>query len=482
MKRLILMLFFLVMFKANIWAKSNQPNFIIFIADDVSWNDFACYGNPNVKTPNIDRIADNGIKFTNTYLTASSCSPSRNSILTGRYPHNTGAPELHTQPPQWMLSFPEVLNENGYYTGFSGKFHSHDFASKGFDIISKDYEEIGNSGSDSWVSTLNSRPDDQPFFMWFAALDAHRAWGENRFSGTHHPDSIKVPFYLADAPDTREDLAQYYDEVYRFDYRIGEVLGELEKQGDLENTFVIIMADNGRPFPHSKTRVNDRGMKTPFIVCWPSEIPQKPQISQSLVSAIDIAPTILSLAELDVASSFQGRSFERLLKDPTQKFRNYIFAEHNWHDYEAHERMVRDENYMYILNSRPLSPNMGPADAVESPTHKDLTTLKAKGQLSAAQADVFVTPRPSEEFYDYRFDSLQVVNVASMPQYQEQLNELRSVLQQWMDETGDDIPANLTKDWFLRMPGYIQTRNHQIRGNLPGNKNNATKNNNSGPF
>ena len=473
---LIVFLFFIYW---NIYAQKSKTNFIIFIADDVSYDDFGCTGNPDVKTPNIDKLAANGIKFTNAYLTASSCSPSRNSILTGRYPHNT---ELHTQPPLWMPSFPEILNSNGYFCGFAGKFHSHDFAEEDFDIVSREYEEIGNSGSDSWVSTLNSREKDQPFFIWFAALDAHRAWGENQFSGTHHPDSIKVPFYLADAPGTRKDLAQYYDEIYRFDYRIGEVMDELEEQGVMENTCVIIMADNGRPFPHSKTRVNDRGMKTPFIVYWPEKLPAEPQVSNSLISAVDIAPTIVSLAGYEVSPTFQGRSFGKILDDPSQPFRNYVFAEHNWHDYEAHERMVRDKNFMYILNSRPLSPNMGPADALESPSHRDLIALKAKGELSVIQADIFVTPRPAEELYDCRFDPLQLINVAAMPQYQDQLEHLSGVLQQWMKETGDNVPHNLTKDWFLRLPGYINTTQNGVRGELPGEALNATKINEKGPF
>ena len=119
-----------------------KPNFIIFIADDVSWNDFSCYDNNNAQTPNIDKLAANGIKFTNVYLTASSCSPSRNSIITGRYPHNTGAAELHTEPPLEMLSLPEVLKNNNYYTVQAGKFHMGKYAKRGFDISYDDKDGV----------------------------------------------------------------------------------------------------------------------------------------------------------------------------------------------------------------------------------------------------------------------------------------------------------------------------------------------------
>jgi len=483
MKHLVLV-FLIVLFveKYNLFASNKKTNFIIFIADDISWDDFGCYGNSQVQTPVIDDLAENGIKFNNTYLTASSCSPSRNSILTGRYPHNTGAAELHTQPPLNMVSLPEVLKENGYFTAHSGKWHMGDYAEKGFDVISRTYDKIGNSGSDDWVNVLQQRPKDKPFFLWYAALDAHRDWGENQYSGTHNPDSLVPPFYLANGPETRKDLAQYYDEVFRFDVRIGEVIAELKRQGELENTLIMVMSDNGRPFPHSKTRVNDRGMKTPFIIYWPGKVDEKPQESNSLVSAIDIAPTLLSIAGVQPGESFQGVSFLPVIEDPSKDFRNYVFAGHNWHDYEAHERMVRSKDFMYILNSRPNLPQLGPADAVSSPSYNELMQLYATGKLSAAQADIFSVPRANEELFDCQKDTLQLLNVASVPAYQEPLEELRAVLQQWMDETGDNIPAYITADWYLRVPGYIGTDAKEIRGEMPGAANNATGNNNKGPF
>jgi N-sulfoglucosamine sulfohydrolase len=480
-----LFLVFLIVFfvqKFSLFAKNKKTNFIIFIADDISWDDFGCYGNNQVQTPVIDELADNGIKFNNTYLTASSCSPSRNSILTGRYPHNTGAAELHTQPPVDMISLPEVLKTNGYFTAHSGKWHMGDYAERGFDVISRTYEEIGNSGSDSWVQVLQERPKNKPFFLWYASLDAHRDWGPNQYSGTHNPDSIVPPFYLHNGPETRNDLAQYYDEVYRFDIRIGEVMTELEKQGELDNTLIIVMSDNGRPFPHSKTRVNDRGMKTPFVIYWPLKVARKPQISSSLISVIDIAPTLMEIAGTNIPESFQGVSFLPIIEDPSKEFRNYVFAEHNWHDYEAHERMVRNKDFMYILNSRPNNSQLGPADAVSSPAYRELKELYATGQLSAAQADIFMVPRPNEELYDYSKDPLQLLNVASVPEYAKALNELRAVLLKWMEETGDNIPAYITKDWYLRVPGYIGTAAKEIRGEMPGAVNNAVENNNKGPF
>lgn len=482
----------ILFFIGQLNAQKKKTNFIIFIADDVSWNDFACYGNKDVQTPNIDELAANGIKFTNVYLTASSCSPSRNSIMTGRYPHNTGAAELHTEPPLEMLSLPEVLKNNNYYTVQAGKFHMGKYAKRGFDISYNDKDVDngrgkkinGNGGENKWVQSIKERPKSKPFFMWFASYDAHRGWEPNEFSGTHKPTEITPPFYLANGNDTKVDLAKYYDEIKRFDYYIGKVINELIAQNELDNTMIIIMADNGRPFPHSKTRVNDRGMKTPFIIHWPGNI-KKEAISTSLISVIDIAPTIMKIAKIETPEQFQGVSFEKILQNPDLDFRNYVFAEHNWHDYEAHERMVRSKGYMYILNSRPEFPQLGPADAINSPSYKELARIKENGSLSAIQADIFISPRPNEELYDCNNDALQLNNIGSDPEHKETLDDLRKILQEWMIETGDNIPLNITKDWYFRKPGSILTQRteyHSIRGEMPGSTLNATQNNNKGKF
>ncbi|MCM4171253.1 heparan N-sulfatase [Arenibacter sp. TNZ] len=482
MKQLFVLVTLYLSFNSTVHSQNEKLNIIVFIADDVSWDDLGCYGNTQVKTPNIDQLAKDGLKFDNFYLTASSCSPSRNSIITGRYPHNTGAAELHTTPPLDMMSFPELLRNNNYYSVLAGKFHMGPYAKRGFDKMYEGHKDNGDGGEESWVISLKERPKNKSFFMWFASYDAHREWGPNKFSGTHRPDEMEPPFYLSNGTGTKSDLAKYYDEIKRFDFYIGEVVTELKAQKELDNTLIIIMSDNGRPFPHSKTRVNDRGMKTPFVMHWPKGIKNKGLSSHSLVSAVDIAPTLLTIAGIDYPDQFQGISFDLLLIEPEHTFRNYIYAEHNWHDYEAHERMVRNKDYMYILNSRPMKPQNGPLDAVGSPSFRELEGLRDKGELSAIQADVFMVPRPHEELYDYKRDPLQLLNVASLPEYKETLSALRKTLTEWMVDTGDNIPENLTKDWYLKEAGLIKTEFHNIRGEMPGKKLNATRNNAKGKF
>jgi arylsulfatase A-like enzyme len=445
-----------------------KPNFVFIIADDVGWNDIGCYGNKVVKTPNIDKLAKEGIQFTNAFLTASSCSPSRCSIISGKYPHSNGAAELHTPLPANEIPFPFLLKENNYYTAQAGKWHLGPNVHRAFDLYTDNngYNN-GNSGSDNWVPFLKDRPQDKPFFFWFASHDAHRPWGADDFHITHNPDEIEIPIYFADTPETRQDIASYYNEIARFDFFIGEVRKELERQGILDNTIIIVMSDNGRPFPRCKTRVYDSGMKTPFIVFWPKGIKDKGKISENLISAIDIAPTILELAGVKIPDEYQGKSFSTILKNPTASVRNVVFSEHNWHDYEAHERMARTKDFLYVLNSRPNLTNCGPADSKNSPTQHALNRVRDAGNLSPAQADIFISPRPHEELYDIKNDELQLVNIASLPAYQAKLGEMRKLLKNWQHNTEDTVPEKLTPDWYDRETGKALDIERK-RGTMPG--------------
>lgn len=466
-----------------------KPNVIVFIADDVSAADLGAYGNPFVHTPNIDHLAANGMKFNNAFLTTSSCSPSRISIITGRYPHNTGAAELHTEPEVAFESISSRLKDNGYYTGQAGKWHMGRLLKRGFDQIFEKRSENGDGGEHMWIPSLKKRDKNKPFFFWFASYDAHRTWGPNQFSNTHNPEKIEVPRTLINNDSTRIDLSKYYDEIKRWDFYIGKVITELKRQHVFENTIIIVMSDNGRPFPRDKTRMYDSGLRTPLIVHWPRKIEEGME-SNSLISSIDIAPTILDASGLESPESFQGKSFKKILNNPDMNFRKYVFAEHNWHDYEAHERMVRTKNYLYILNSRPNLTNQGPADAVNSPSFRSLVRAKEEGALTLLQTDIFLSPRPTEELYEIINDSIQSSNLLNDEKvtYDPELNqktlcdplvrnELNKILKEWMEDTGDDIPRKLTKDWYTRDTGKKIEGKFGIRGEMPGEKNEAQYNN-----
>lgn len=445
-----------------------RPNIVFIIADDIGWDDIGCYGNPVVKTPNIDRLAREGLKFTNAFLTASSCSPSRCSIISGKYPHSTGAAELHTPLPASEIPFPLLLKESGYYTAQAGKWHFGPEVHRAFDLYTdENVYQNGNSGSELWIPFLKDRPTDKPFFFWFASHDAHRPWGADKFHITHDPADIRIPPWFADTPETRQDMASYYNEIARFDDFVGKVRAELEWQGVLDKSIIIVMSDNGSPFPRCKTRVYDSGMKTPLVVFWPDGITEKGAVTESLVSAVDIAPTILKLAGVEVPEGYQGRSFVPILDNPSAAIRSMVFAEHNWHDYEAHERMVRTSDFLYVRNARPHLTNGGPADSKGSPTQHALNRVRDRGELTPAQADIFIAPRPREELYDVKKDPLQLVNIASLPEYRDMLVAMRNVLDDWQSGTGDTTPDDLTPDWYDRETGKALDIERK-RGTMPG--------------
>jgi arylsulfatase A-like enzyme len=431
-----------------------RPNIVLIIADDVSFNDIGCYGNKVVKTPNIDKLSRQGLTFTNVFLTASSCSPSRCSIISGKYPHCTGAAELHNPLPPDQLPFPLLLKEHGYFTAQAGKFHMGPAVHRAFDRYTdgNGYNN-GDGGENNWVKFLKERPKDKPFFFWLASFDAHRPWGADTFKITHDPSKVLIPPYFADTPETRQDIASYYNEIGRFDYYIGKVCEELEQQGVLDQTVIMVMGDNGRPFPRCKTRVYDSGMQTPFVVFWPKGIKNKGAHPEGLVSSIDIAPTVLELAGIAKPKEYQGISFVSLLKDPGKEIRTLVFSEHNWHDYDANERMVRTKDFLYLANAFPNLTNCGPADSKTSSTQAALNHLRDIGKLTPAQADVFIAPRPAEELFDVRNDPEQLLNLASVPKYQKKLQEMREILLKWQSETNDSLRNKRTPDKFDRETG-----------------------------
>jgi len=458
-----------------------RPNIIFIIGDDISAEDIGAYGNPLVKTPNINQLAAKGLKFSNMFVTASSCSPSRSSILTGRYPHNTGAAELHTPLPAHLSFFPEQLKNSGYYTALLGKWHEGPETARAYDTIVAGVKHNGTGGETQWINILKGRPSEKPFFFWLSPFDAHRDWDADSFFIRHDPATeVQVPNTLVDDADTRKDLASYYNEIGRLDYHIGKLQEALREEGIDKNTIVVFTADNARPFPNSKTRLTDRGTRTPFIVYWPEGITQS-GVVDALVSTIDIAPTFLELAGVAPAESIQGRSFDTLLVNPSADFRNYIFAEHNWHDYEAYERSVRTKDYLYIYNGRPQLDNGGPIDANQSPSAGSLKKAAQQGRLTDLQKDVFIRPREKETFFVFATDSLQIRNEINNPQYVDQIKSLKDILQLWQSETADTEPAQLTRDWYHRETGK-PLPGKDIRGEMPGASQNASTVNNPGPF
>lgn len=458
----------LALFFAAPAALAAAPNVVLIIADDVSYEDVGPNGGAQVRTPHLDALARDGMRFTRAFLTCSSCSPSRCSLITGRYPHATGAAELHQPLPDDQTPFPALLQQAGYFTAAAGKWHLGPHAKGAFDVTR---EGGGPSGCEHWVRTLQERPRDKPFFLWLAAFDAHRDYETGVVDPPHDPAEVVVPPYLADAPETRTDLALYYDEIARLDGYVGDVLNELDAQGVADETLVLFLADNGRPFTRCKTTIYDSGVHTPLLVRWPAAVVAG-GVCERLVSSVDFAPTLLQLAGVQSPKMVQGRSFAALLADPAAPpTRDYVYAEHNWHDYMACERSVRSERHLYIRNYFPFLPGTPPADAVRSVTHQKMLALWDAGELSPKQAGPFVAPRVSEELYDVEADPHCLRNLLHPAADAQDVNTVagqaiavprevrgvyaahRQALADWQAATGDVILDDPTPDGFDRRTG-----------------------------
>ena len=419
-------------------APAAAPNILVFVADDAGWQDAGAYGNAAIRTPTIDHLAETGLRVENAFLTIAQCSPSRISILTGKYPHATGAEDLHMPLPDSLRIVPSYLSGQGYYTGHMGKTHYGPHADAQFDW----YAPAEDHDFSAFADFLE-QAQEQPFFMWTGFRDPHRPY-DTTAAPAHDPADVALTPYLADTPATRADRARYYDEIHRMDANMGRMLKRLEARGLRENTLVIYLSDNGAPFPQEKGTVYDAGIRTPLIFSWPAQIEAGQVYDRGLVSVIDLAPTLLELAGVEEApAQMQGRSLAALLENPSAyEGREYVFAERNWHDCDEHIRAVRTARYKLVrVGAYTALPMCTAADLAGSPSWFALNRRWSEGELTPAQRRMFAAPRPQIELYDLEADPWETNNVADEAAYRATARRLAQVLSEWMAETGDFPPA-----------------------------------------
>lgn len=419
-----------------------RPNVVVFIADDLGWEEISPYGNPVIRTPNLQRLADEGMRFDRFFLTASSCSPSRSSMFSGRYPHNTGAMNLHVDMKPEVELLVEPLRAAGYYTMLIGKSHgtNQPQVKKKFDrMVLADWSRPWIMG-DMWEQALRARPAGQPFFLWAASIDPHRPYKQGDYARPQDPAKVVVPPYYPDLPEMREDLADYYNEIERFDAHVGQVMRVLEEQKILDQTVILMLTDNGRAFPQAKTRINVPGVKSPLLVRYPPVVARR-GVAPGLVSAVDLAPTILELTGAPALRQTDGVSFVPMLRDAARRIRPFAFAEHNWHTYMAYERAAITEDFVYIRNWLPELPGTPPGEVVPLPSYQAMARLFDAGRLAPEHSDAFIAPRPPEELYAIAADPGCMHNLAADRTSQATLTTLRRELDAWRQRTGDRFPG-----------------------------------------
>lgn len=410
-------------------VQQDSPNIVFLFSDDQSIPDLGAYGNSAIQTPNLDRLADEGMLFNRAYVTSSQCSPSRASILTGRFPHVVGASRLHMDAQPNYTSMIEILNENGYYTGAFRKVHQTE--------IQEQFDFYGD-GNAAFSSFFDSVPEDQPFFLWFGSTDPHRGYNVDDYEYQHNPEDVIVPEYLPDTEEVRKDIANYYNEITRFDKESGEILELLAENGLAENTMVVMSGDNGLPFPRAKATLYEPGIKVPLIIKWPGKI--DPGTTDELVSLVDLSATWVDAAGIQVPEGYGGKSLIPFFEDPQTDHREYLFAERNWHDTWDPMRAVVGDRYKLIQNYRPEIAYIPSLDIINSPSYKEIQRLESEGELTGNLSWYEKPNRPQVEFYDLVNDPYEWDNLAEEAEYDSLINEYQIILSKWMNKTHDFLP------------------------------------------
>lgn len=410
---------------------ARPPNIVFLISDDHSAPDLGCYGNAGVRTPNLDRLAGEGMRFTRCFVTSPQCSPNRSSLLTGATPHTTATSRLHTPLPDWEPTVVDQLKERGYFTGAYRKVHQGPSFDRRWNFYAKAGEPLSRF--------FDERPKDRPFFLHFGSTDPHRPYRDGAFDPPTRPDDVRVPRFLPDSPEVRKDLAHYADYTSRFDRECGEILGLLDRHGLRDDTVVFMTGDNGMPFPRAKGTLYDPGIHVPLIARWPNRIPAG-TVANEMIPHVDLPATWLEMARAAPLPKMQGLSFLARLTGASYASRREIFAERNWHDNYDPSRCVRTEQYKLIWNATPAKPYWPIRDLADSPTWASYLQLERQNRLRPEHQLLLRPTRPDYELYDVVADPDEFVNLADNPVLRTVLDDLRGRLSAWMSDTFDYLP------------------------------------------
>ena len=441
--------------------EKKRSNIVLIVSDDHGLETLGCYGNPVIKTPNLDGLAAEGVRFTNAFCTTASCSASRSGILSGMYNHANGQ-YGHQHSYHHFISFDNVkslpvrLTESGYRTGRIGKYH---VAPE--DVYKFDVALSGNSRSPVQMAE-NCRDfvgadDGQPFFLYFCMSDPHRGGGVaeelpgkpdrfgNRAKGSYpgikevryDPKDVIVPAFLPDSPECRAELAQYYQSVSRVDQGVGRLLSVLKEAGKYDNTVIIYISDNGVAFPGAKTTLYEPGMKLPCIVRSP-DLRNKGIACDALINYADLAPTIMDLAGAASGNNtFQGRSFKSVLEQEHPKGWDVTYASHTFHEITMYYpmRVVRERRYKLIWNIAHGLDYPFASDLWEASTWQ--ATLRRGEKYYGKRTVEAYLHRPKFELYDLKNDPDEVRNLAENPRHEKVLAELKARLKAFQKRTKD---------------------------------------------
>ncbi|HEX4130361.1 MAG TPA: sulfatase [Pirellulales bacterium] len=413
-----------------------KPNILWIIAEDMG-PDLACYGRTDLATPNLDRLAAQGCRYTRAFSSAPICSAARSGLMTGAYPTSFGANNHRSNRQRGAAGLPpnvkllcDRFRAAGYFTANITRFPA------GTDLEGKGKTDwnFAYPGREFDTADWQDLKSHQPFFAQVNLPEAHRVYHKDTANPVD-PAKVALPPYLADHPLVREDWAAYLDAIQILDTKVGKILDLLQAQGLADTTIVMFIGDNGREDFRGKYQLFEQGCSVPLLVRAPG-IVAPGSVSGDLISGVDIAATSLSLTGIELPEGFDGKPF----LGPHRQRREYLFTALDRIDENFDQlRAVRDARWKYVRNFEPDRPYLQPSAyrSTTNPTFLLMQKLHAEGKLNAAQQQFLASSRPAEALYDLEADPYEFNNLAALPQYAGELKRLRSELDAWMQHCGD---------------------------------------------
>jgi N-sulfoglucosamine sulfohydrolase len=445
-----------------------RPNILLITADDMNWDSVGVYGCPVEDTsPNLDRLASEGFRFDHAYVSISLCTPSRQAMLSGNHSHETMT-RCFTELERVGPTLPDLLKNRGYYLANINKQQnsydwdraiSEDESGFGRDVpfYRKAIREIiAAAGDQPWFIMANSNDPHRPFHgsakeqrvaRTRTALEQERV---SRPSRVYQPEEVVVPGFLPDLPEVRGEMAEYYSSVRRCDDSVGNMLAAVDAAGQSAATIVVFLSDNGISMPFAKMNCYPASLRVPLILRWPGTIPEDARDALNMVSAVDLAPTLLELAGIAVPPHMTGRSFVPLLKGRPQSDRDHIIGYYyrNLRQEKVYpEFTLQTRDWVYIYN-----PWVDGETEVHNSDYTGSPTLLAMWEAAESVPSIrarteFHKYRVIEELYSVRQDPHSYSNVAAAPENAERIEAMRAGLLAWMRST-DHPAANLMADPF----------------------------------
>jgi arylsulfatase A-like enzyme len=427
--------------KAGQTADTARPNIILFLSDDHGYADSGVYGDTVVRTPNIDKLAAESMRFTQAYAASPLCVPSRCVIQTGRMPFSNGAHAFGTGMKPDVKMMPDYFRELGYYTAHVGKWHHGDGKQPVYDFK--------HASDRKALEILANHDKAKPLLLIICSHQPHLPWAKNE---SYDLDKIKLPPNFVDTPETRQCRAEYYTDVTEMDAFLGEVCQAVKVKGFEDNTLLVYTSDQGANWPFAKWCVYIAGLRVPFLARWPGHI-KAGAVSDAMVSFADILPTFIQAAGGKTPAGIDGLSFLDVLAGKTNKFRDYVFGSHTGYvgkdlpgiNNHSPARTIITRDYQYIVNldsARPFDTHItgcGPKSQYYVAFWNAWVKKAQTDPAAKALVDAY-RHRPVEELYDVKADPYERTNLAYDPKYAKLKQTLSTQLAQWRKEQGDDVP------------------------------------------